>query len=142
MSERAYPARPLVGVGVVLFKADHVLLVRRARPPLLGSLSFPGGAQELGETVEEAARRELREETGLEAGPLRLAAHVDVIDRDGDGRVRFHYTVLDLTGEWISGELRPGGDVSEALFVPLERLEAAGLDGPHRRVVRLARPPA
>ncbi len=135
---RAYPERPLVGVGVVVLRGASVLLVRRGRPPLLGGLSFPGGGQRLGETVEETARRELMEETGVEAGPLMLAAHADVIDRDEDGAIRFHYTVLDMAGMWVAGEPRPGGDVSEAMFMAVERLGLAGLDQAHRAVVRTA----
>ncbi|MDE2459542.1 MAG: NUDIX domain-containing protein, partial [Rhodospirillales bacterium] len=69
----SYPTAPKVGIGIVLLKDDEVLLVRRGKPPAAGSWSLPGGKQELGETAEEAARRELREETGLECGPMVLA---------------------------------------------------------------------
>ena len=135
---RAYPDRPLVGVGAVVLRGSAVLLVRRGRPPLLGALSFPGGGQRLGETVEETARRELMEEAGVEAGPLELVGHADVIDRDESGAVRFHYTVLDVAGPWAGGEPRAGGDASDALFVAVERLSSAGLDQAHRAVVRKA----
>ena len=138
MARRAFPDRPLVGVGVVVLRDWSVLLIRRARAPLLGALSFPGGGQRLGETVEATGRRELMEETGVEAGPLRLAAHVDAIDRDENGAIRFHYTILDLAGRWLGGEPRAGGDVSEAFFAPIERLGAVGLDDAHQAVVRSA----
>ena len=141
MSERAYPARPTIGVGVVLFRGDTVLLVRRGRPPLEGAWSFPGGGQELGETVDAAGRREVLEETGLVVrGTLVLAAHVDAIHRDGSGRVLFHYTILDLAGV-DDGNAAPvaGGDAAEARFVALDALEALGLDAAHREVVRKAR---
>ena len=91
MSDREYPARPIVGIGVVVLRAGAVLLVRRGKAPSLGAWSLPGGAQELGETAEQAARRELFEETGLEVGALALAANVDTIHRDTSGRVQFHY---------------------------------------------------
>ena len=142
MSGRRYPERPLVGVGVVVVRGETVLLVRRARPPLADRLSFPGGAQRLGETVEEAARRELAEETGVEAGALRLVAHADVIERDEEGLVRFHYTVLDMAADWQSGEPRAGDDVSEAFFTPIADLESLGLDATHRDVVRRATGPS
>lgn len=139
MSSREYPARPLVGIGVVLLKPGAVLLVRRARAPSLGQWALPGGAQELGETAEAAARRELREESGLEAGPMHLAANVDSIHRDPDGRVRFHYTILDFAAAWIGGDPAPGDDVSEALFAPLDDLARYDLWTEAHRVIALAR---
>jgi len=139
MTGREYPARPLVGIGVVLLKPDAVLLVRRAKPPSFGQWALPGGAQELGETAEAAARRELLEEAGLEAGPMMLAANVDSIHRDESGRVRFHYTILDFAAPWIGGEPVAGGDVSDALFAPLDDLERYGLWSEAYRVIAIAR---
>ncbi len=137
MAGREYPARPLVGIAVLAFRGHGLLLIRRARPPLQGALSFPGGAQKLGETAEAAARRELGEETGLTAGPLRLTSHADVIERDERG-VRFHYTILHFAGEAGDGAPRAAGDVSAAMFVPLAELERAGLDEKHRAAVARA----
>lgn len=139
MSGREYPVRPLVGIGVVMLKPGAVLLVRRAKPPSVGQWSLPGGAQELGETAEEAARRELLEETGLDAGPMQLAANVDSIHRDEAGRVRFHYTILDFAAQWVGGDPAPGGDVSDALFAPLDRLGDYGLWDEAHRVIAIAR---
>jgi ADP-ribose pyrophosphatase YjhB (NUDIX family) len=136
---REYPARPLVGVGIVLLKPEAVLLVRRAKPPSLGQWSLPGGAQELGETAEATARRELLEEAGLEAGPMVLAANVDSIHQDETGRVQFHYTILDFAAPWIGGEPVAGGDVSDALFAPLDRLDEYGLWSEAHRVIAIAR---
>ena len=136
---REYPQRPLVGVGVVLLKPDAVLLVRRSKAPAAGSWSIPGGAQELGETAAEAARRELREESGLEAGPLVLAANVDSITRDEAGLVRFHYTIIDFAAAWVGGEPVAGGDVSDARFVAFEELVDYGLWEEAHRVIAIAR---
>ena len=136
---REYPLRPLVGIGVVLLKPDAVLLVRRAKPPSLGQWALPGGAQELGETAEAAARRELREEAGLDAGPMVLAANVDSIHRDEAGRVQFHYTILDFAARWIGGDPVPGGDVSAARFAPLGALEEFELWSEAHRVIAIAR---
>ena len=144
MSEREYPSHPWVGVGVVLLKtglsaSGAVLLVRRAKAPAAGSWSLPGGAQELGETAETAARRELLEETGLDAGPMTLAANVDSIHRDITGRVQFHYTILDFAALWTGGDPVPGGDVSAAEFAPLDALGPyAPWDEAHR-VIAIAR---
>ena len=137
-SGREYPARPLVGIAVLAFRGDGLLLIRRARPPLAGALSFPGGAQKLGETAEAAARRELAEETGLAVGALRLTSHADVVDRDDAGGVRFHYTILHFAGDAGDGAPVAAGDVSEAGFVPLDALERAGLDAKHRAAVDAA----
>lgn len=139
MSGREYPARPLVGIGVVVLREDAVLLVRRGRPPAEGEWSLPGGAQRVGETAEAAARRELMEETGLEVGGMRLVGHADSIHRDPDGTVRFHYTILDFAAEWCGGEPLAGGDALDARFAPLDQLEGYALWSEVLRMIGLAR---
>lgn len=136
---REYPARPLVGVGVIVLRWEEVLLIRRARDPGRGTWALPGGAQRLGETVEQAARRELREETGLEVGDLHLAGYVDAIHPDSQGRPRFHYTILDLAASWRGGEPTPGDDASEAAFVQRDLLAGMGVGDETLRMVALAR---
>jgi len=135
VSSREYPDRPWIGIGVVVFKGDAVLLVRRGKPPRMGEWSVPGGAQALGETVEATARRELREEAGIEAGPLVLAAVVDALDREPDGRARFHYTIVDFAAEWLSGEPVAGDDVTDARWFRPEDLPALGLWDEALRVI-------
>ena len=145
MSAREYPARPLVGLGVILLRPGSaalpaaVLLVRRGKPPNAGTWSIPGGAQKLGETAEAGARRELLEESGLHAGPLHLAAHVDSITRDPAGAVQFHYTILDFAARWTAGEPAPGGDVTGAVFAPLGDLASFQLWSEAHRVIAIAR---
>ncbi len=136
---REYPARPLVGIGVAVLRPGAVLLVRRGQPPNLGAWSLPGGAQDLGETAEDAARRELHEETGLVVGPLLLAAHVDSIHRDPDGRVRYHYTILDFAAAWRDGVPCAGSDVTEVAWAPFDGLDAFDLWSEARRVIAVAR---
>lgn len=136
---REYPDRPWVGVGVIAFRDEKVLLVRRGKPPRLGLWSLPGGAQHVGEAAEEAARRELREEAGIEVGALHFAAVVDAISRDEQGRVRFHYTILDWCGEWVAGEARAGDDVQEVAWVAPDALAAHDLTPEVQRVIALAR---
>lgn len=114
---RTYPGAPIVGIGIVLMRGDHVLLIKRGRPPAAGAWSLPGGGQELGETAEACARRELLEETGCTAGPLTLIAHADSIHRDAAGRIEYHYTILDFAGRYQSGEPTPGDDVTELAWV-------------------------
>jgi 8-oxo-dGTP diphosphatase len=139
VTNREYPSRPIVGIGIVVLKGNSVLLVRRGKPPNTGSWTLPGGAQELGETAAEAARRELKEETGLEVGELHLTAAVDSIRRDGTGRVQFHYTIVDFACAWQEGEPVAGSDVTEAIWVPLERLGAYGLWCEAHRVIAIAK---
>ncbi len=132
---RQYLSAPLVGIGIVLLRGDEVLLVRRGRPPALGAWSLPGGAQELGETAAECARRELFEETGLTAGPLRLIAHVDSIHRDTAGRIEYHYTILDFGGRYTGGEAVVGDDVTALAWARPEQFDDYALWDEARRVI-------
>jgi ADP-ribose pyrophosphatase YjhB (NUDIX family) len=136
---REYPGRPIVGIGIVVLRAGAVLLVRRGRAPNFGSWTLPGGAQELGETAEAAARRELAEETGLSVGALHLAGTVDLIRPDPDGRVRFHYTIIDFAALWVSGEPRPGDDAAETLWASFDQLEGHALTEDALRIIGVAR---
>jgi len=139
MTDREYPPRPIVGIGVVVLKPDAVLLIQRGKPPNLGAWSLPGGAQELGETCETAARRELEEETGLAVGTLTLAACFDSIRHDDAGRIHYHYTIIDYAAHWRHGEPRPGGDATQARFVALDALEEYDLTSAAHEVIRIAR---
>lgn len=135
---RSYPDRPFVGVGVVVFRGDEVLLAQRGKPPNMYSWSIPGGAQELGETVHEAANRELMEETGIEVDIIGLVEVVDSIRRDDDGAVAFHFTLVDLAAEWRSGEAVAGDDVPELKWVRIDDIDAFDLRAATARVIRKA----
>lgn len=121
---REYPSAPILGVGAVVIQDASVLLVRRGQPPLMGQWSIPGGAVELGETLEEAIVREVREETGVAIAPVSIIKTFDRIERDGDGRVRFHYVLVDFLCRPASNQhaLRAATDVTEAQWAPLEDL--------------------
>lgn len=138
-THREYPARPIVGIGIVVLKPRHVLLVRRAKLPNIGTWTLPGGAQELSETAEQAARRELMEETSLTVGPLRLAAVVDNIRHDDNGRVRFHYTIIDFAAAWIDGNPIAGSDVSDVTWADLDHLDDYNLWHEAHRVIAIGR---
>ena len=135
---RQYPERPIVGVGAVVWRRDEVLLIRRAKPPRAGSWSLPGGAQNLGETVFEAARREIMEETTVDIQVLGLIDVVDSIRHDDDGRVQYHYTLVDVFGEWRDGEPTPQDDAAEAAWFTLDQLDALGMWSETIRVIHLA----
>jgi ADP-ribose pyrophosphatase YjhB (NUDIX family) len=137
-SGREYPLRPVVGVGVVVWHGERLLLVRRGRPPRQGHWSLPGGAQELGETVADAARREVLEETGIEVEALELLTTVDMIERDGE-RVRYHYTLIDFTAEAGAAGLCPGSDAAEARWFTLAEAARLGLWSETLRIIELAR---
>ena len=139
MTGREYPPRPIVGIGVIVLRDDAVLLVRRGKPPNVGSWTLPGGAQEVGETMEAAARRELREETGIEVGPLYLAAAVDSIRRDDEDRVQYHYTIIDFCACWLAGEPHAATDVTEAVWAPVDALERFELWSEAHRVIAISR---
>jgi ADP-ribose pyrophosphatase YjhB (NUDIX family) len=135
---REYPERPLCGVGVVVWRDQRVLLVRRGRPPRQGQWSLPGGLQELGETVFQAAAREVLEETGLTVEPTEISDVVDLIEPDGDGRVRYHYTLVEVTAEWRAGEPVAGDDVAHAEWFTLDTIPAEELWQQTVRIVKLS----
>ena len=113
---REYPHYPIAGVGVVVWKDAKVLLIRRGRPPREGDWSLPGGRQKLGETTRQTAIREVREETGIEIMVGQLLDVIDSVIPDGDGRIRYHYTLADFDAEWQAGEARPGGDAAAVIW--------------------------
>lgn len=113
---RAYPGRPWVGVGVIVWRGDELLLVRRGRPPRKGEWGIPGGAQLVGETVFEAAVREVFEEAGLVIRPTSIITVVDSIWRDDSDAVEYHYTIVEVSAEWVEGEAVPADDIDGALW--------------------------
>lgn len=121
---RSYPDRPFLAVSAAIFRDGKVLIVQRARSPGRGIYTLPGGGVELGETLEEAALRELREETGLGCTLGPVVEVLDRVVRDGDGRVEYHYVILDFLGSAPVGELRAGSDSADARWVPVAELDA------------------
>ena len=124
---REYPDRPIVGVGGIVVDGSRVVLVRRGHEPLKGEWSIPGGAVELGETLEVACAREVHEETGLDVdvGPM-----IDVFDRiriDGDGRTRYHYVLVDFVCRPVGGTLACASDATEARWVSIIELAEYGV---------------
>jgi 8-oxo-dGTP diphosphatase len=126
-------ATPVAAVGVVCFRgADEVLLIRRGTPPRLGEWSLPGGRIEPGERAADAALRELREETGIDADLLGL---IDVVDGLFQPR---HYVLIDFAAEWRAGEASPGGDATEAVFLPIDEAAARVAWDETRRILHAA----
>lgn len=119
---REYPDRPWVGVGVVVWQGERVLLIRRGRAPRLGQWGLPGGAQSTGETLFEAAAREVLEETGLEVVPQAVVTALDSISRDDAGNVQFHYTLVEVVAECGPGEPVAADDAMDARWVPADQV--------------------
>jgi ADP-ribose pyrophosphatase len=117
-----YPDHPRVAVGAIVIKDDRVLLVKRSRPPGEGLWAIPGGRVELGETLQQAAEREIKEETGLTIQARDIVYTFEVIEPDDAGRPRFHYVIVDLMAEYVKGELSPSDDASEARWVSSQEL--------------------
>jgi 8-oxo-dGTP diphosphatase len=118
---REYPDSPLIGVGAVIVEAGRVLLIRRGTAPLLGEWSLPGGVLECGETLREATIREACEETGLVVEPGEMLGVYERCIRDEEGRVRYHYVLIDFLCHPAEGDLRAGSDASDVRwFTPGE----------------------
>jgi ADP-ribose pyrophosphatase YjhB (NUDIX family) len=122
---RAYPDRPFLAASAAVIRDGKVLIVRRARPPARGVYTLPGGVVEVGETLVDAAKREVWEETGLDIAPLALAGFREVILRDGENAVSRHFVILSFAARWIAGEVRLNGELDDARW--LDPAEIAGL---------------
>ncbi len=119
---RRRPARPVLGVGAIVVESGRVLLVERGREPLKGSWSLPGGAVETGERLEEAIRREVREETGLDVEPVRMVEVFERIMPDAEGKTEYHYVLIDDLCRGTGGALLAASDAARARWTPCEEL--------------------
>lgn len=134
------PDRPQVGVGVVVWRGDRVLLIKRATPPQAGHWSLPGGRQELGETLFETARREAFEEAGVEVRPRAVLTAVDAIHKDEEGGIAWHYTIVDVVADWVGGDGEPGDDASAVMWATLDEVDRLVAWASTREVIRMGRP--
>lgn len=126
---RSYPSAPMVGVGVITFNSERkVLLVKRGNEPGKGLWSLPGGMVELGERVREAGIREVKEECNIDIESEDVISVVDLILEDSDGKVKYHYILIDYLAKYIGGELKPQSDVTDAGW--FSRAEIVELDVP------------
>jgi len=135
------PRTPIAAVGVVCFRADDVIMVRRGTPPLENAWSLPGGRIEWGERAADAALRELNEETGCSA---KLIGLIDVVDavftsRSAEDAPWGHYVLIDYAARWTEGEPTPGDDAREARFFAPDEVAALDLWSETRRIIEAAR---
>ena len=138
MTTREYPDRPIVGVGAVIIYEERVVLARRARPPLQGQWSLPGGVVELGETLRSATEREALEETGLTVKAGEVLEVLDRIVPGEGGRTQYHYVLVDFLCSLLQGDLRPGSDVAEVAWAREDELGNYGLEALAMTVIRKA----
>lgn len=132
---REYPKTPLIGVGAVIVKDDRALLIRRGQPPLLGEWSLPGGVLECGETLREATKREAREETGLAVEVDEMLGVYERVIRSEDGRVQYHYVLIDFLCHPVAGKLKAGTDAADAGWFSRNELPALKLTADANNVV-------
>jgi 8-oxo-dGTP diphosphatase len=132
----AYPDQARVAVGAIVFKDNRVLLVRRGKPPAEDQWAIPGGRVEIGETLQEAAEREILEETGIVIRARVPVYTFDVIERDIRGRIRFHYVIVDLTADYIRGEPRAGDDAAAARWVSSDELATLKVSSKTRQLLK------
>ena len=123
MVKHEYPNTPQVGVGAIVIKNNKILLIKRGIPPSKGLWAIPGGCLELGETLPEAAEREIKEETGINIQAKHPVYTFDIIYRDDEGNVQWHYVVVDFLADYISGEPKGADDAVDARWLAWEELK-------------------
>jgi len=121
--KKEYPKQPIVGVGAIIIHNGKMLIVKRGSDPGKGKWSVPGGLVELGETVKEAVEREVLEECNLKVEASHLIDIVDNIIRDKNGRIKYHFIILDFFAKLRGGKLKPNSEIIEAKWVPIDEVE-------------------
>jgi 8-oxo-dGTP diphosphatase len=138
MENRRYPNYPLVGVGAVVIRGAEILMIKRGKPPREGSWSLPGGLQELGETVHEAAAREVMEETGIRITNIALLDVINSIHHDEKGEVEYHYTLVDVAAEWVAGDPVGGSDAADARWFRQSIINEMDIWPETKRIIEMA----
>lgn len=125
---REYPAQPVVGVGAVVVRGGRALIVKRRHEPRKGEWSLPGGLLQLGESLSDAARREVKEETSLDVYPEAIIETFDRVHRDPDGRIRFHFVIIDFVCASRDGDPVAGSDAEAVAWVTADELDGYGVN--------------
>ena len=131
---REYPENPVVGVGAVVVRDGKALIIKRAHEPRKGEWSLPGGLLELGESLADAARREIKEETNLEIEVGPIIETFDRVHRDDAGKIRYHFVIVDFVCWSTSGEASPGSDAEAVAWVTADEIDRYGVN-PHAKAV-------
>lgn len=130
------PTTPQVGVGAVVFHDGAVLLVQRRNPPCADEWAIPGGKVRLGESLQQAAEREILEETGIQIKAGEPVFAFDLIENDASGEVIWHYAIIDLQAEYLGGEIRAGDDASAAAWFRPENLATVAVNSTTRKLLQ------
>lgn len=130
--KRLYPDQPIVGIGVVIVSGGKIVLAQRGNEPSKGKWTIPGGLVELGESIEAAVIREAKEETCLDVADPRLIDVVDNVDLDENGKVKYHYVIVDYFVTVKAGTLNAASDVADLLWVPFDEVEKYNLTASFR----------
>lgn len=136
--ERRYASYPVPAIGVVVWRGEETLIIRRGKPPGQGQWGLIGGAQEWGETHFEAAIREAAEEAGILIRPFGIITAIDGITPDTNGKTEYHYSIVEVNAQWLNGEPKAQSDILEARWITLPKLEKLGVWSEMLRVVKLA----
>ena len=136
--QREHPKQPLVGVGALIIENGRAVLIKRGKAPLLGEWSIPGGMLELGETLRQGAEREAFEETGLTVKSTELLGVFDRVVPDSEGRIVYHYVLIDFLCERISGDLQAGADAADAQWLTPEEIRTLPLAEDTAAVIQAA----
>lgn len=136
MSTSGYPAHPRLAVGAIVFHGNQVLLVRRGSAPSKGQWAIPGGKVKLGETLREAAEREIREETGISVRAGETVFTFEYIERNERGEVVYHYVIMDLEAEYIRGDIQAADDALDARWIAADHMETLDINPTTRKVLK------
>ena len=132
---REYPAHPVVGVGAVVVRDGKALIIKRAHEPRKGEWSLPGGLLELGESLQDAAHREIKEETGLDVDVGPVIETFDRVHRDDHGRIRYHFVIVDFVCWVDEGEAVPGSDAEGVAWVTPEEIDVYEVNAHAKAVI-------